>query len=224
MNIHNGIIEAPVKIDKIRKTYNWISRIYFIATPFEKKARMRGTELAQIEPDDKVLEVAVGLGHSFLEILRRIDRDNTAYGVDLSPAMLEKTRKLVMKNGYTNFRLTEGDARHLPFSDETFDTIYNSYMLDLIPLTDIPVVLKEFYRVLKKDGRLVLVNLSQGSKSSLFWGKIFQALYKLNPYLWGGCRPVFMQLPVEQAGFRNVKREIPRNFVPSEIVTGLKLL
>ena len=33
--VQNGICEAPVEIDKIRKTYNWMSRIYFIATPTE---------------------------------------------------------------------------------------------------------------------------------------------------------------------------------------------
>lgn len=36
---------------------------------------------------------------------------------------------------------------HLPFSDDTFAVLYNSYMLDLIPIADFPVVLKEFQRV-----------------------------------------------------------------------------
>lgn len=213
-----GVIEAPVEVDKIRETYNWISKIYFLAIPLEKKARMRGIELAQIQPNDSVLEVAVGTGYSFLEILKRVDRKNTVYGIDLSSAMLEKARKLAIKNGYANFDLTEGDARRLPFPDETFDVLYNSYMLDLTPLADFPVVLKEFYRVLKCDGRLILVNFSKKDSSPVFQEK----LYKLNPYFWGGCRPVLMESFVKQAGFRNVKREIPDNILPSEIVNGVK--
>lgn len=67
-----GIIEAPVEVDRIRKTYNWMSKIYFLAVPLEKAARMRGIELAQIRPNDNVLEVAVGSGYSFLEILKRV--------------------------------------------------------------------------------------------------------------------------------------------------------
>ncbi len=217
-HIQNGIIEAPVEIGKIREVYNKISRIYFLATPLEKKARMRGIELARIQPDDKVLEVAVGIGHSFFEILKRVGRDNTVYGFDLSPAMLEKTRKLATKKGYSNFELRDGDARRLPFPDETFDVVYNSYMLDLIPIKDFSVILNEFHRVLKKDGRLILVNLSKKDSSPVFIEKI----YKQAPYLLGGCRPVLMASFAQQAGFRNVIREVPDSIFPSEIVAGLK--
>ncbi|MDD5465039.1 MAG: hypothetical protein PHP73_01675 [Candidatus Omnitrophica bacterium] len=41
-------------------------------------------------------------------------------------------------------------------------------------------------------------------------------------YFWGGCRPVLMESFAKEAGFRNVIREIPKNLLPSEIVTGLK--
>lgn len=216
--MQNGVIEAPVEVEKIRKTYNWMSKIYFLATPLEKKPRMRGIELAQIQPNDKVLEVAVGIGHSFWEILKKVNRKNIVYGVDLTPAMLEKTKKLITKKGFLNFDLKESDARHLPFTDETFDILYNSYMLDLIPIADFPIVLKEFRRVLKKNGRLVLVNLSKKDSSPVFLEK----LYNLSPYFWGGCRPVLMESFVNQAGFRNVKREIPKTIFPSEIVTAIK--
>lgn len=215
---YNGIIEAPVEVDRIRKKYDWASEIYFLAAPLEKKARMRGIELADIKPNDKVLEVAVGIGLSFLEILKRVDRENAVYGLDLSPAMLEKTRKLAIKHGYSNFDLREGDARHLPFPDETFDVLYNSYMLDLIPLADFSVVLKEFYRVLKKSGRLVLVNLGKKDSAPVFYEK----LYNLSPYFWGGCRLVLMESYVKQIGFRDVKREIIKTLMTSEIVTGIK--
>ncbi|MDD5477671.1 MAG: class I SAM-dependent methyltransferase [Candidatus Omnitrophica bacterium] len=214
----DGIIEAPVEVDRIREKYNWMSKIYFLATPLEKKARMREIELAQIKSNDKVLKIAVGLGQSFLEFLKKVDTKNIVYGIDLTPAMIEKTRKRVMRNGFSNFELKEGDARHLPFPGESFDVLYNSYMLDFIPLADFSVVLREFYRVLKKEGRLVLVNLSKRDSSLVF----YERPYKLSPYFWGGCRPVLMESFVKEAGFRNVIREIPRNLLPSEIVSGLK--
>lgn len=215
---YDGIIEASVKVDRIRKIYSWMSKIYFLATPLEKKARMRGIELAQIKSNDRILEVAVGLGQSFLEFLEKVNTKNIVYGIDLTPAMIEKTRKRVMQNGFSNFELKEGDARHLPFPDETFDVLYNSYMLDLIPLADFSVVLKEFYRVIKKGGRLVLVNLSKKDSSPVF----YERLYNLSPYFWGGCRPVLMESYVKQIGFRDVKREIPKTLMTSEIVTALK--
>lgn len=214
----DGIIEAPVETDKIRRTYKWMSKIYFLVAVLEKKARMRGIELARIQRADKVLEVAVGIGHSFLEIVKRVDRSNTVHGVDLTPEMLNKTETLILRNGFSNFELKEGDARQLPFAAGTFDVVYNSYMLDLIPIADFPVVLKEFLRVLKPGGRLVLVNLSKKDSTPVFLEK----LYNLSPYLWGGCRPVLMEPYVAQAGFKKVKREIPETLFPSEIVTATK--
>lgn len=214
----HGMVEAPVEADKIRNLYNMFSWIYFLAAPLEKKARMRGLELAQIKPTDRILEVATGPGYTFLEMLKQVDPANTVYGVDLSPAMLEKTRKRSVKNGYTNFDLREGDARHLPFADDTFDVVYNSYMLDLIPLAGLAVVLGEFQRIMKADGRLVLVNLSKKDASPIFYEK----LYRWMPYLLGGCRPVLMESCVKQVGFSDVQREFLNMLISSEIVTAVK--
>lgn len=133
--------------------------------------------------------------------------------------MLRKAERLATKKGYNNFDLREADARHLPFKDETFDCLYNSYMMDLIPIADFSVVLKEFHRVLKKNGRLVLINLSKKDSSPV----LLEKLYRLTgAYAWGGCRPVLMESFVKQIGFRNVKREIPKNILPSEIISAIK--
>ncbi len=214
-----GIIEAPVETGKIRSTYSWMSKIYFLAALLEKGPRTRSIELARLQPTDKVLEVAVGVGYSFVEILKRVDRANTVYGVDLTPAMLEKTRALATKSGYTNFDLKEADARRLPFPDETFDVLLNSYMLDLVPIGDFPVVLNEFRRVLRNDGRLVLLNLTKKDERPVF----FEQVYRRIPYLLGGCRPVLMETFAREAGFRDVTREamLFPSF-PSEIITGVK--
>lgn len=214
----HGVIEAPVQVDGIRKTYGRMSKIYFLSGPLETRMRMRGIDLAAIQPHDKVLEVAVGIGQSFVEILKRVDRGNTVCGVDLTLEMLEKTRRRALKGGYRNFELKEADARHLPFPDGAFDVLYNSYMLDLIPLADFPRILGEFRRVLRDGGRLVLVNLSKKDASPVFYEK----LYRLAPYLLGGCRPVLMAPFVREAAFRDVMRESPRNLMVTEIVTAVK--
>ena len=213
-----GVVEAPVEVDRIRRAYDAFSRIYFLAGPLECRARMKGIELAGITPADKALEVATGLGQCFLAMLKRVDRCNIVHGVDLSTAMLEKTRKRAVKKGYTNFDLRQADARNLPFPDKTFDVLYSSYMLDLIPLADLPVVLGEFARVLKPGGRLVLVNLSKRHPVPV----LYEKLYRWKPYALGGCRPVLMESFVREAGFVEVKRVFLRLPLPSEIVTARK--
>jgi len=217
------MIEAPIRVSTIQRAYDLWSRFYgFIVVPMEKRPRLRGLELAAIQPQDRVLEVAVGTGAALLEILKRVDEANIVYGVDLSPRMLEKTRRAIAKAGFTNVNLREGDARSLPFDDNSFDVLFNSYMLDLIPLDDMPIVLGEFWRVLKNGGRLVLVNMSKDREITL-WERLYQATPpRLVPYLYGGCRPVLMAEHVRAAGFRDVQREFIKNIIPSEVVVGRK--
>lgn len=221
-NINNsfGIIEAPLEVSRIREIYNRASNYYFLATLIEKKPLMRSIELAEIKQNDKVLEVAVGLGFNFLEFLKRVNHDNIVHGIDLSPKMLEKTKKLLTKKGFSNFKLNVSDARQLPFPNETFDVLFNSYMLDLTPLNDFPIVLNEFYRVLRKGGRLITVNFSKKDCSPVF----SENLYKLSPSLMHGCRPVLMESFIKQAGLKNIHREFHKGIctLPSEIVTGVK--
>ena len=143
--VQNGIIDVPLGVRRIRKLYDFASSFYFMSNPIEKKARMRALELAHIKPEDKVLEVAVGPGFNFLEIIKKVNGNNIVHGIDLSPKMLEKTRRLLTGKGFSNFDLREADARSLPFPDETFDVLYNSYMLDLIPLEDFAVVLNDVF-------------------------------------------------------------------------------
>ncbi len=219
------MIEAKASTDQVRRVYNLWSSLYGpVAEPFERRAKLMALEKAAIQPHDKVLEVAVGPGKILLQILKKVDPTNTVQGVDLSPKMIARARRLATGAGYTNFELQETDARHLPFADDTFDVLFNSYMLDLIPLADLPVILGEFRRVLNPGGRLVLVNMSKANSDQRFW---LERLYRRLPsslatYVLGGCRPVLMQPLVEQAGFCEVQREFIQQVVPTEIVTAKK--
>jgi ubiquinone/menaquinone biosynthesis C-methylase UbiE len=226
MNRHSGMIEAQAPTEAIRKSYDLGSKVYgIISALFERKPRMIALKRAAIQPQDAVLEVAVGPGLGLVEILKKVDRSNIVHGVDLSPKMLDKARRRVHQAGYSNVSLEEGDARQLPFSGDTFDVVFNSYMLDLIPLADLGIVLEEFGRVLKPGGCLVLVNMSKPDACQrTWWESLYQSLpTRWVPYLLGGCRPVLMGEIAKEIGFAEVRREFVRNlFLPSEIVTARK--
>lgn len=217
------MIEAIAPTDKIRRAYDYASAFYgSVFAPLERKPRMRGLELANIQPTDKVLEVAFGPGATLLEILRQVERSNTVYGVELSPKMLEKTRQHATSAGYNNIDLREANARELPFPDATFDVLYSSYLFDLMPFQEISVILHEFRRVLTPGGRLIVVNMSKRDDSHLSW---FERLYTITPpnlvpYLFGGCRPVLLQDAVKKAGFVAIRREFIRHIMPSEIIVA----
>ncbi|NIV98777.1 methyltransferase domain-containing protein, partial [Candidatus Saccharibacteria bacterium] len=58
----------------------------------ESRARNRALELAEIQNGQKILEVAVGTGLAFYEIVKR-NPDGTNIGIDISAGMLEKAQK-----------------------------------------------------------------------------------------------------------------------------------
>jgi demethylmenaquinone methyltransferase/2-methoxy-6-polyprenyl-1,4-benzoquinol methylase len=145
------------------------------------------------------------------------------HGVDLSPGMLDIAKQYVTDAGYTNIDLREADARSLPFGDDSFDLLYNGYMLDLISFADMPVVLREFRRVLKPGGRLVLLNMSKPDERRTLMERLYQWLPQtIVLYFMGGCRPVLMTDDVREVGFHDVRREHIGGAFSSEVVTAIK--
>ena len=219
------MIDAKSSTEQVRRVYDLWSRFYGpVAERFERMPKRMALEMAAIQPREAVLEVAVGPGKVLLQILNKVDAANTVFGVDLSPKMIDQARRLVSAAGHSNVDLRVADARCLPFTDATFDVVYNSYMLDLIPLADMPVVLEEFRRVLKPGGHMVLVSLTKEHADQCSW---WEWGYRLLPstlatYVFGGCRPVLMRELVERAGFCDVNREFVRQWMPTEIVTARK--
>ena len=220
------MIEArQFELDEIRRAYDRRSWIYSkIVAPLEFNNHRKAIEKAAIRPGDKVLEVAVGPGKTLLEILKRVGRNNIVHGVDTSSKMLEIAKNAALDAGYQNIDLRVTDARDLDFPDGTFDVLYNGYMLDLIPLADMPNILSEYKRVLKPGGRVVLLNMSKKDDQTL---TLYERLYAKLPasfvlYFMGACRPVLMEHTTRKAGFREVERELIGGIIPSEIVTGCK--
>ena len=101
------------------------------------------------------------------------------FGVEISEGMLAQTRRRLEDAGLAGeVEVIEGSALELPFADESFDLVVNSYMLDLLPRDDIPRALAEFKRVLRPGGRLVLSNMTKGERRR---ERIWDWLYAQGP-------------------------------------------
>jgi ubiquinone/menaquinone biosynthesis C-methylase UbiE len=214
------ILEARFTHEEIVRKYDRIASIYdLFGILMESKARQRALDIAAIKNGEKILEVALGTGLNFVEILKR-NPLGWVEGVDISTKMLGRARRRISKTGHQNYTLYLCDCRHLPFEDGTFDIIMNQYMFDIFPVEDFIPILLEFKRVLKGGGRIVLVNMTKGKN---FLNQFYEELYKLKPPLLAGCRGVRVQPYLEALGFKKVKREFVSQLgFPSEIVQGVK--
>ena len=66
--------------------------------------------------------------------------------------------------------IRQGTAQQLPCSDASFDVVFSSHAL--VELNDVPPALREAHRVLKPNGRLVLVL----STSIMAWVRLMSLL------------------------------------------------
>jgi ubiquinone/menaquinone biosynthesis C-methylase UbiE len=140
--------------EQIKRAYNRRSWLYSkTVAEMERGYHLTAIEQANVQPGEKVLEVAVGPGLTLLQLAQQVGVGHPIHGVDISASMLEMTRQRLMANGFNDLVLKEADCRALPFENNRFDLLYNGYMLDLIPEQDMPQILAEFKRVLRPGGR-----------------------------------------------------------------------
>lgn len=219
-----GVIEARGSGPALVRAYNLFSLLYGrTAARLERAGVTRGLERARVQPGEQVLEVAVGTAAVHARLRRRLGARGQLIGIDLAPRMLAVTRRRV-----PDAHLARADARALPFASDTFDLVWASYLLDLIPTAELTPLLAEFRRVLKPGGRLLLVNFSKnpspnGRASLTWWEHAYRLMPScLVPYVFGGCRPVQAEPFVREAGFTAVEREFLPGGLDSEIITARK--
>ena len=118
----------------------------------------------------KVLDVACGTGDFTIEIARKALKGSKIIGVDLSEEMMKIGREKIASAG-VDATLEYGDCEALKYPDESFDRI--SVGFGVRNFEHLELGLKEMHRVLKSEGKLVILELSVPSNS------IIRACYKL---------------------------------------------
>jgi phosphatidylethanolamine/phosphatidyl-N-methylethanolamine N-methyltransferase len=135
--------------------------------------------------DGRVLEVGVGTGMSLPHYSRRL----RITGIDLSPEMLKKARRRVIRDRLSHVEaILEMDASDLKFADDSFDIVVAMYVLTVVP--DPIQVMRELERVCRPGGQVIVVN--HFSQDHGVRGAVEKAMGRFGEAL--GWRPEF---PVE---------------------------
>ena len=117
-----------------------------------------------VEPSDRVLDVAAGTGTLAFEICGHV---KSITAVDLSEKMISIAHEKLRVSAQKNITFLVEDAYRLPFPDNSFDMVIASNVLHL--LYEPERVLAEMKRVVRPSGRLVLPTFCHGeSRKSRF--------------------------------------------------------
>jgi ubiquinone/menaquinone biosynthesis C-methylase UbiE len=103
----------------------------------------------------RVLDVGCGTG---AQLSAYADAGCRVSCVDVSPGMLSVARRRLGPEA----ELREGSGTMIPFADDAFDLATISFVLHEVPLSDRVNILQEMRRVVKSDGRILVIDFLPG--------------------------------------------------------------
>ncbi len=143
--------------DQIAKRYDLVNRLLSLGQDVAWRQEIRKN--LPPKANFELLDIATGTGDVVLSLVKDNPDIRMAYGVDLSEGMLEIAKIKVKAEGlHSKIMIQKADAQALPFVEETFDAVTIAFGIRNIP--DLRLALLEMYRVLKKDGRVLILEFS----------------------------------------------------------------
>ncbi len=215
--------------DSTAKYYDRISGILSLGS--DKQYRKYALRRAGLSAGMKMLDVATGTG---LVLQAALDLGMAAEdltGLDPSAGMLEENRKR------RSVKLVQGVGENLPFPDDSFDFISMGYALRHVE--DLGRLFAEFRRVLKPQGRILIMEITRPkSKAAFFLMQIYMGKFipfltriftrqreaaRLMEYYWATVAdcvpPETILAALNSAGLKNVERKITGSVLSDYLAT-----
>jgi protein-L-isoaspartate O-methyltransferase len=114
-------------------------------------------ERAGVTPGMRVLEVGPGSGYFTMLLARRVAEQGAGGSVtcvEIQPGMIEILRRSLNTAQIRNVEIVQGDARQLPFPQESFDLVFLACVVGETP--GLVTMFRECVRVLKPGGILAV--------------------------------------------------------------------
>jgi SAM-dependent methyltransferase len=135
------------------------------------------TALAELKPGQRVLDLGSGAGIDVLLSARRVGPQGKAYGLDMTPEMLNMARESQRAAGVDNAEFLEGTIENIPLPDGAVDVIISNCVINLSPEKD--QVLREAFRVLSPGGHFAV--------SDIVLTRTLPDAARKSIELWAGC-------------------------------------
>jgi demethylmenaquinone methyltransferase/2-methoxy-6-polyprenyl-1,4-benzoquinol methylase len=144
----------------------------------DQRWRKNAVKLAEVKATDRVVDVACGTGDLTIAFAKKLLRMNSApskvpvlFGVDFTYEMLPQARRKGFwrhgwagengekrDGGFNRFQWINGDAQSLPLPDQSADVV--SIAFGIRNVQDVPTALREFHRILRPGGRVIVLEFS----------------------------------------------------------------
>src|SRR5689334_12117550 len=140
--------------DQISPTYDKINRA--MTCGFDLYWRKKMVQFLPEKQNLHLLDGATVTGDQILSFLAHSQKITKVIGIDLSTEMLLRAKEKIARKGFSSIAaFQEASLLTLPFPEKTFDCVTISFGIRNV--TDVVSALKECRRVLKSEGRLLIL-------------------------------------------------------------------
>jgi len=188
----------------ISSRYDFLNHL--LSLNIDKRWRKKLVRLSSASAGTKTLDLCTGTGDIVIEFAKS-NESSQCFGIDISDKMLGIAQIKIAKAGLDGrIRLVQGDAMDLPFDEGFFDTVFIGFGLRNLP--DVAKGIRETIRVLKKGGKIFILEFSPRQNGLAGW---FYKIYLkfVIPVIGGyisGDRKAYRYLSTSIPGFLESQR------------------
>lgn len=159
---HSEITTQGHTLPRMARFYDLIT--FILSLGRERSFRERALKLAAIMPGEAVLDVGCGTGTLALLAKKYAGTEGKVVGIDPTAKMIDVARRKASRRG-ADVQFNLGVIEKLAHANEEFDVVLSTLMMHHLPAELKQEGLVEVRRVLKPQGRLVIVDWDAGAHS-----------------------------------------------------------
>ncbi len=201
--LHHMFTMVPPRYDLIN---------HIITLGMDSRWRRQAAENCLEDNPCRILDIGCGTGDLAINIALMTESEVEVSGLDYSQPMLElAVAKAVKASVSERVSFVYGEAGEIPFSSDYFDCVGISFAFRNLTYKN-PVKMSHLYevlRVLRREGRYVIVESSQPGN------RIIRALFHL--YLHAFVAPLGSLLSNNRGAYRYLAESASRFYSPGEI-------
>lgn len=143
--------------DRIVKRYDFLN--HFLSMGLDIIWRRQIPRYLNNHSSQIILDVGTGTADVLLSLCSKNGKVRRGIGIDISMRMLKRGRKKIERRGKEkSLCLLPGDAASIPFKKCSFDVVAIAFGIRNV--TRMVESVREFYRVLKREGRAIILEFS----------------------------------------------------------------